>query len=65
MNIIVKTQKDADDRYRAWAPALPGCFASGSSCEQAMQALRKEVEGYMASLESIQVPRMQHVALSA
>lgn len=55
MKIAVRILKDSDGYYRAWAPALPGCFAYGPSEEDAQRKLEEAIRGYLSSLDT-QVP---------
>lgn len=53
MKIIVKIKKDASGYYRAWCPALPGCFSYGPSQELAVEKLNEAVTSYLASLDAV------------
>jgi len=52
MKIVVRIKKDASGYYRAWCPALPGCFSYGPTQDEAVEKLNEAILCYLASLDA-------------
>ncbi|HUU59105.1 MAG TPA: type II toxin-antitoxin system HicB family antitoxin [Phycisphaerae bacterium] len=50
MKVVVKIACDADQHYRAWCPALPGCVACAPSLKEVTDRIDQAIRGYLASL---------------
>ena len=50
MNIVIKVCKESEGNYRAWCPALPGCFARGHSHTEVWQKIEEAIRGYLSSM---------------
>lgn len=50
--------KGEDGQYVAECPSLPGCISQGKTKEEAIENIKKAIEGYILALEDdhIQVP---------
>ena len=51
MKLLIRIIEQADKRYRAWCPALPGCVVYAQSRDQAIPMILEAVEGYLANLD--------------
>ena len=55
VNFVIKIIGQAGS-YRAWCPALPGCWIKAASKEQAYERMQSAVKGYLASMD-VALPR--------
>lgn len=65
MKVIIRISRDADGYFRAWCPALPGCFAYGPSQDEASAKLDEAIRGYLGSLDAVLPSTLEHRILSA
>ena len=64
MKMAVRIAKGTDGFYRAWCPALPGCFVMGLTRDEAHAQVARAIEGYLASLD-VALPRELGRSLAA
>ena len=63
--------EQADGNYSAYVPDLPGCVATGTSVEEAEQAIREAIEFHLDGLreEGLPIPapssRVDYVEVAA
>ena len=55
MNVHFKMARGSSF-FRAWCPALPGCFVVGQSRQEIQQRMATAIDGYLASL-AVALPR--------
>lgn len=53
MKVAIRVIKKTTGRFRAYCPALPGCWADGLTHEDAVRAIHRAVEGYLASMNVV------------
>jgi|GEM_PF-1212412 len=56
MQLVVKIAPHEGFGYRAWCPALPGCYVFAQTHEEAKARIHEAVAGYLASLD-VSLPR--------
>ena len=49
MRIFVSIVQEADDRWKAWVPELPGCAARGKSQQEVSERIERAIRSYLAS----------------
>lgn len=64
MKMTVRIARGTDGFYRAWCPALPGCFVMGLTGEEAHAEVARAIEGDLASLD-VALPRELGRSLTA
>lgn len=64
MNISIKIARDADGRYRAWVPTLPGCVVYGLTHDEVRDRIEQAICGYVASL-NVATPRQVNPMLQS
>jgi len=62
--MTVRIARGADGFYRAWCPALPGCFVMGLTRDEAQEKVARAIDGYLASLD-VALPRELGRSLAA
>jgi predicted RNase H-like HicB family nuclease len=65
VELSAKIQRDDDGTYWAEVQELPGCFASGASVPELLEALREAVSLYLAEPDSdpLPVPEFESVLM--
>ncbi len=52
MKVAVQIVVDAQGRFTALCPSLPGCCSKAQTREQAQQKLHEAIKGYLASVSN-------------
>jgi len=50
MMLAIRITQQPNSTYRAWCPALPGCFVCGQTRKEAHSRIDLAVQGYLANL---------------
>ena len=53
MKVAIRVVRKTTGRFQAYCPALPGCWADGLTYEDAVRAVRRAIEGYLASMNAV------------
>ena len=53
MRMAIRVIRKTTGQFKAYCPALPGCGADGQTYEDAVRAIRRAVEGYLASMNVV------------
>lgn len=49
-------EREADGRYAAWVPDLPGCASMGDTPDEALANLREAIESHVATRSELAQP---------